>query len=151
MEVILLENIRKLGTLGERVTVRSGYGRNYLIPQGKAVSATKENIAKFEERRHELEKLAQDSKTAALTRAEMLSKIGSITISAHASPEGKLYGSVGTTEIVNALKQSEITIARKEIRLPAGPLRILGEHEVAIHLHSEVTASIRVQVVSAET
>lgn len=150
MEVILLEKVKNLGTLGDCVRVRSGFGRNYLIPQGKAVSATKSNIAKFEARRSELEKKAEEVLSAAKSRAEAILKVGTLTIPARTSTEGKLYGSVGTSDIVEALAKLNVAVERKEIRLPSGPLRFLGEYDVVIQLPSEVASSIRVQVVAQE-
>lgn len=150
MEVILLEKIMNLGTLGDRVRVRSGFGRNYLVPQGKAVSATKDNIAKFEARRSELENKAEEVLSVATKRAEAISKVGTLSIPARTSTEGKLYGSVSTTDIIDALAKLNIAVERKEIRLPSGPLRSIGEYEVAIQLHSEVVTPIRVNVVAQE-
>ncbi len=150
MNVILLEKINKLGDLGDQVKVKSGFGRNYLIPSGKAVSATTENIAKFQARRAELEKQHQETLAAAGERAEKLNDIN-ISISRKASAEGKLYGSIGTVDIVEAVvDQSGVDLAKHEVRLPEGPIRDIGEYKLAIQLHADVSATITVNVVSEE-
>lgn len=142
MEIILLEKIANLGNMGEKVNVKPGYGRNYLVPQGKAAAATAENIAEYEARRVELEKASADSLTAARARREELhEKV--ITITSHAGEEGKLFGSVGTADIAHALTESGITVERHEVRLPEGAFRVIGEHEVMIQLHTDVDATIK--------
>ncbi|HFC53163.1 MAG TPA: 50S ribosomal protein L9 [Gammaproteobacteria bacterium] len=149
MEVILLERIGKLGDLGEKVEVKAGYGRNYLIPQGKAVPATKENLASFEARRAELEKRAAEALAAAQARADRLVELGPVTITHQAGEGGKLFGSVSTSDIADAVTAAGVEISRKEVRLPEGPLRMTGEHEVDIQLHSLLTQQIKV-IIEAE-
>jgi large subunit ribosomal protein L9 len=149
MEVILLEKIHNLGNLGDQVKVKSGYGRNFLIPGGKAVSATPDNIKKFEARRAELEQVQAESLNKAQARAELINKV-SITLSRKAGPEGKLFGSVGTVDISEAVAQTGVTLAKHEVRLPHGPFRTVGEHEVAVHLHADVEATIKLCIVAEE-
>ena len=150
MDVILLEKIHKLGDLGDKVKVKSGFGRNYLIPSGKAVSATTENIAKFEARRAELEKLHQEALTLANRRAEKLNDLN-ISISRRASAEGKLYGSIGTVDIVEAVnQQTDVELVKHEVRLPDGPIRNIGEHKLIIQLHADISSTIIVNIVPAE-
>ncbi len=149
MEVILLERIGKLGDLGEKVEVKAGYGRNYLIPQGKAVPATEENLASFEARRAELEKRAAEALAAAQERADRLAELGPVTITHQAGEGGKLFGSVSTSDIAGAVTAAGVEITRKEVRLPEGPLRMTGEHEVDIQLHSLLTQQIKV-IIEAE-
>jgi large subunit ribosomal protein L9 len=146
MEVILLEKIGKLGSLGDKVNVKAGYGRNYLIPTGKAVPATASNVAKFEERRAELEKAAAEALAAAQARAEALNGL-SVTIASKAGDEGKLFGSIGTRDIAEALTAAGQEVCKSEVRLPEGALRHIGEFEVAVQLHSEVMTSVTVVVV----
>lgn len=149
MQVILLEKIDNLGGIGDMVKVKSGYARNFLLPKGKATVATPENIARFEERRAELEKKAADEISQAKTRA---AKIDGqvIRITAQAGPEGKLFGSIGTVDIAEACASLGVEIERSEVRLPDGPLRVIGEHDVEIHLHSEVNAALKVVVESPD-
>ncbi len=149
MEVILLEKIRNLGELGERVRVRPGYARNYLLPQGKAVPATPENVAAFEARRRELEEAAARALAEAEARREALAG-QVIEIAARVGGEGKLFGSVGAPDIVEAAKARGLRLERREIRLPQGPLRQVGEHEVAIQLHPDVETTIVVRIVPEE-
>ncbi|MBN1378885.1 MAG: 50S ribosomal protein L9 [Gammaproteobacteria bacterium] len=144
MEVILLDKVTNLGTLGDKVKVKNGYARNFLIPSGKAKPATAENIKEFEAIRAELEKKASDATAAAMSRKERIEALGSLTIKAKAGTEGKLFGSVGTFDIAEASKAAGIEIEKSEVRLPLGNLRELGEHEVSIHLHGEVDASIKI-------
>lgn len=148
MEVILLEKIEHLGAMGDRVKVKPGYGRNYLIPKGKAASATAENIAAFEARRAELEKAAADALAGAQARRDQLDGLV-VRVSAKAGDEGKLFGSVGTLDIAHAIADAGVKVERHEIRLPDGPLRNVGEHPVHLHLHSDVNVEINV-VVEAE-
>ncbi len=148
MQVILLEKMGKLGGLGDKVNVKPGYGRNYLIPYGKAVSATAANLANFETRRAELEKAAAEGKSAAQIRAQALEG-KEITIKAKAGEEGKLFGSIGAKDIAQALSCDAVEIEKSEVRLPEGALRQLGEHEIDIHLHSEINVTVKV-VVEAE-
>jgi large subunit ribosomal protein L9 len=150
MEVILLENIRNLGGLGDKVDVRAGYGRNFLIPQGKAVPANKENIAAFEARRAELEAKAKAELEAAQARAAKLEDF-SVTITSKAGDEGKLFGSIGTRDIEEAVNAiSDVELEKSEIAMPEGPIRNIGEYEYVVTLHSEVTADIKVIVVAEE-
>ena len=149
MEVILLEKIQNLGNLGDQVKVKAGYGRNYLIPHGKAVSATRANIEKFEARRAELEKNQAEQLEISQVRAEQLKQV-SITIARKAGAEGKLFGSVGTADISEAVKQTGVELAKHEVRLPDGPFRITGEYTVDVHLHADVEASIKLIIVAEE-
>lgn len=148
MEVILLEKIGKLGDLGDKVSVKPGYGRNFLIPQGKAVPATRDNIEKFEARRTELETAASESLAAAEIRAGQLQEVGVITIAANAGEEGKLFGSVGTRDIADAVAATGVELNKSEVRLPEGALRELGEYQVEVHLHSDVDVAIELHVVA---
>lgn len=148
MEVILLEKVRNLGKLGDKVQVKSGYGRNYLIPQNKAVYATEKSIELFEKRREELEKNAQQNLSAAEQRAAKLNDT-TLIIKAMASDEGKLYGSVGVNEIKDALVERNIEINKREIVLPEGPLHSVGNFVVEIHVHSDVIANLQIEVVAS--
>lgn len=146
MEVILLERIHRLGELGEKVKVKPGYGRNYLVPQRKAIPATAENIAKFEEQRAELERAQADSLAKAEARAEALRDL-EVTIAAKAGAEGKLFGSVGTADIADAVVAAGLEAEKREVRLPEGALREIGEFEVELHLEAEVDVTIKVNIV----
>jgi len=148
MEVILLENIGNLGVLGDRVEVKGGFGRNYLIPQGKAVPATESAIAAFEARRADLEAAAATALAAAEARAATINALGLISIAANAGDEGKLFGSIGTRDIAEALTAAGCEVDKSEVRLPEGALRELGEYEVSVQVHSEVTAMVAVAVVA---
>lgn len=148
MEVILLEKVGKLGNIGDRVNIKAGYGRNFLVPQGKAVYATADNIAEFEARRAELEQAAAEKKSAAEARAAQLAALPALTLTAHAGDEGKLFGSIGTQDIADAVTAAGVEISRSEVRLPEGALRELGEYEVDIQLHSEVTQPVQLSVVA---
>jgi large subunit ribosomal protein L9 len=147
MNVILLERVQNLGDLGDQVSVKAGYGRNFLIPQGKAVSASKENVAKFEERRAELEKAAAEKLAAAEARKTALEAL-EITITQQAGDEGKLFGSVGTHDIAEAITAAGTEVSRAEVRLPEGSLRQVGDYEIDIDLHSDVTATVKLSVVA---
>jgi large subunit ribosomal protein L9 len=147
MEVILLDKIRHLGNMGDRVSVKPGYGRNYLIPQSKAVSATEANIAKFEARRAELEKAATEALQASQARADALVAL-KITIPAKAGDEGKLFGSIGTMDLVRAIGAAGVTVTKSEIRLPNGPLRQIGDFDIHVQLHSDVMTYVKVSVVA---
>jgi len=149
MEVILLEKIQNLGKLGDKVRVKAGYGRNFLIPSGKAVSATTANIEKFEARRAELEKHETELLQKAQTRAGQLNQV-SVTIARKAGTEGKLFGSVGTADITEAVMATGVELAKHEIRLPEGPFRTIGEFTVDIHLHADVGSAIRINIVAEE-
>ena len=147
MEVILLEKVSNLGGLGDKVNVRPGYGRNFLIPQGKAVSATEQNVAAFEARRAELEKAAADIMAAAQARADKLEGM-TVTIASNAGDEGKLFGSVGTQDIADACTAAGVEVAKSEVRMPTGAIREVGEFDIDIQLHSDVTATVKVAVVA---
>ena len=146
MEVILLETIAKLGDLGDKVNVKSGYGRNFLIPQKKAVPATAENLEVFEARRSELEKVAGDKLVEAQRRAEMINSLA-ISVEAKAGEEGKLFGSITVRDISEAAEAKGAILEKSEIRLPDGPIRVLGEFEINVHLHPEVDAKLKLSVV----
>jgi len=147
MEVILLEKIGKLGGLGDKVTVKAGFGRNYLVPQGKAVPATAGNVEKFEARRAELEAAAAEKLSAAQARAEALEGLN-VSIVSKAGDEGKLFGSIGTRDIAEAATAAGNDVCKSEVRLPEGALRNVGEFEVALQLHPEVSTVINVTVVA---
>lgn len=147
MNVILLEKVHNLGDLGETVNVRSGYGRNFLIPGGKAVAATPENVAKFEARRAELEQIAAEKVAQATARKEVLEGLV-INIAHKAGEEGKLFGSVGTADIADAATATGNKVEKREIRLPNGVIRQLGEYDIEVELHSEVVATLKVNIVA---
>ncbi len=149
MEVILLKKVANLGNIGDRVSVKSGYGRNFLLPQGQATLATVSNIAKFEAQRSELEKKAAADLKNAETRAAAL-KDFRLTITAKAGSEGKLFGSIGTSDVAEALTREGHAVERSEVRMPAGPIRVTGEQVLAIHLHTDVNVDVTVIVVGAE-
>jgi large subunit ribosomal protein L9 len=149
MQVILLEKIDNLGGIGDLVKVKPGYARNFLVPKGKATVATPDNIAKFEERRAELEKRASAELNTAKARAKKLEG-QAVRIRAQAGPEGKLFGSIGTVDIAEAISALGFEVERSEVRLPEGPLRVVGDHEVELHLHSDVNVTITVAVESAD-
>ncbi len=149
MEVILMEDIANLGELGDKVTVKSGYGRNYLIPQHKAVPATRENIKIFEERRAELEHIAEEKLTEAKRRAEQINGLD-ITLTVKAGDEGKLFGSVTVRDIADAAQERGVEIENSEIRLPEGPIRQLGEYEIDVQLHPEVNAVLKLGVIAEQ-
>jgi large subunit ribosomal protein L9 len=146
MEVILLEKVDNLGQLGDKVVVRSGYGRNFLIPSGRAVAATTENLKAFEARRAELEKQAAERLAAASARKEQLDGLA-ITIRHRAGDEGRLFGSVGTSDIAEAVAATGVALDRQEVRLPAGPFRVAGEYDVTVHLHADVNATLKLTIV----
>jgi large subunit ribosomal protein L9 len=146
MNVILLERISNLGDLGEEVAVKGGFARNFLIPQGKAVRASKENREVFEARRAELERVAQERLGGAQARAAKLTGV-SVTIAAKSGEEGKLYGSVGTHDIAEALTALGTEVGKSEVRLPQGPIRMIGEYDIDLHLHSDVEATVKIVVV----
>ena len=148
MEVILLEKVENLGNLGDRVNVKAGYGRNFLIPGGKATPATEEHIKAFEARRAELEKAAAELLASAEARRAQLEGMR-VTIKAKAGDEGKLFGSVGTSDIAEAVTAAGVAIERHEVRMPRGAFRQIGEYPVDVHLHTDVTTEITV-VVEAE-
>jgi large subunit ribosomal protein L9 len=148
MEVILLDNVGSLGGLGDRVDVKPGYGRNFLIPQGKAVPATPENVEKFEARRAELEAAAAATLDAAQKRAEGIQALEQVQIAATAGEEGKLFGSVGTRDIAEALTAAGCETDKAEVRLPDGAIRELGEYEIMIQLHAEVATTANIAIVA---
>lgn len=148
MELILLEKVQNIGDLGDTVTVKPGFGRNYLLPQGKAVPATKENVARFEAQRAELEKAAQEKLADAEKRAEALTGLV-VHIAANASEEGKLYGSIGPREVSNALADAGHEVEKAEVIMSEGPVRFTGEFEINLQLHADVESQIKL-VVEAE-
>lgn len=149
MDVILLQKVANLGNIGDRVKVRSGYGRNYLLPQGKATLATPANVAKFEVRRAELEKVAREQFGDAELRAKAFEAF-KLTITAKAGSEGKLFGSIGTADIAEAATKAGQKLARSEVRLPNGPLRVVGDHSVSLHLHTDVNVPLAISIVAEE-
>ncbi|MEE8057633.1 MAG: 50S ribosomal protein L9 [Pseudomonadales bacterium] len=149
MHVILLEKVGKLGDLGDKVAVKAGFGRNYLIPYGKAVPATAANVADLESRRAELEAAAVQKRGGAEARAARLAEVA-ITITANAGEEGKLFGSIGTRDIAGAINAAGVEVNKSEVRLPTGTIRELGEYEVNIQLHAEVTQAIKLSVVQED-
>jgi large subunit ribosomal protein L9 len=149
VHVILLQKVANLGNIGDRVKVRSGFGRNFLLPQGKATLATPENTARFEARRAELERLAREHLTSASERAEAM-KDFRLTIPAKAGTEGKLFGSIGTADVAEACSKAGFKVERSEVRLLSGPLRTLGEHVISLHLHADVDVPLTVAIVPEE-
>ena len=147
MEVILLEKVGKLGSIGDKVSVKAGFGRNYLIPQKKAVSATAANVAEFEARRAELEAAAAEKLTGAEARAAQLAEL-EITISSVAGDEGKLFGSIGTRDLADAITAAGVEVTKAEVKLPEGALREVGEYEIDIQLHTDVTQAVKLTVVA---
>ena len=149
MEVILLTKVDNLGDLGDKVKVKPGYARNYLVPSGKAKFATAENLAEFEARRAELEKIAAEALAQAEARKAELEGT-KITITARSAGEGKLFGSVGTVDIANAMQEAGRAIEKKEIRLPSGAFRHAGEYQIDIHLHTDVNVTIDLEIIGEE-
>ncbi|MCB1863981.1 MAG: 50S ribosomal protein L9 [Chromatiales bacterium] len=149
MDVILLEKVGRLGKLGDTVKVKSGYARNFLIPGGHAVPATADNVAAFESRRAELEQAEAEARSAAEARKTTI-EAQTVTIACRVGDEGRLFGSVGVTDIVDALETAGVEIERSEVRMGDGPLRHLGEHEVVVHLHADVNATLNVVLVAEE-
>jgi len=147
MEVILLEKVGKLGGLGDKVTVKSGFGRNFLMPFGKAVPANEANIAEFEARRAELEKAAAERLATAEALAAKLNDL-SITITSKAGDEGKLFGSIGVRDVADAITAAGVEVSKSEVRLPEGPLRNVGDYEIDLQLHSDVIATVNLAVVA---
>jgi large subunit ribosomal protein L9 len=148
MEVILLDKIAKLGGLGDQVSVKSGFARNYLFPQGKAVIASKANVEHFEARRAELEKQLADAATAAQARADKLTELAEVTIASKAGEEGKLFGSIGTRDIADAITEAGVEVTKAEVRLPHGAIRETGEFEIVIHVHADIDATVKVNVIA---
>ncbi|HEY6483742.1 MAG TPA: 50S ribosomal protein L9 [Steroidobacteraceae bacterium] len=149
MEIILLQKVANLGNIGDRVKVKSGFGRNFLLPQGKATLATADNVARFEARRAELERAAQDHFSSAEQRAASM-KDFKLVINAKAGTEGKLFGSIGTSDIAEAATRAGFPVQRSEVRLPNGALRTIGEHSVNLHLHADVDVPLAVTIVAEE-
>jgi large subunit ribosomal protein L9 len=149
MNVILLENVENLGSIGDLVKVKPGYGRNYLLPQGKAALATPENMKEIEARRAELEKAAAEELAAAKTRAGAIEGM-ELVIPANAGPEGKLFGSVGPIDIADAFEKVQVEVERSEVRMPEGPIQELGDFTIGVHLHPEVDVDITVRVVETD-
>lgn len=145
MEVILLERIRNLGDLGQQVKVKAGFGRNFLIPQGKAIPANDANVQQFEVRRAELEARAKEILDEAQRRADKLN-IMQVRIEALASDEGKLYGSIGPVEIAHAITEAGEEVLKREVEMPEGPIHEIGEYDIAVAVHSDVTASVKVLI-----
>jgi len=149
MNVILLDNIENLGKIGDLVSVKAGYGRNFLLPKGKAALATKDNIVEFEAKRAGLEKAAAEELTAAKARAELVQGM-ELVIPANAGSEGKLFGSIGPIDIAEAFSKVGVEVGRSEIRLPDGPLHETGDFNVGLHLHPEINVDITVKVVAED-
>jgi large subunit ribosomal protein L9 len=147
MNVILLEKVGKLGNIGDQVSVKAGFGRNFLIPQGKAVPATEANVAEFEARRADLEAAAAEKKAAAEARAAQLAELA-VTIEAKAGDEGKLFGSLGTRDLANAITAAGVEVAKSEVKLPEGTLREVGEYDIDLQLHAEVIQPVKVTIVA---
>ena len=148
MEVILLDKIAKLGGLGDKVTVKSGYARNYLLPKGKAVFASSANVEHFEARRADLEKKLAETLSAAEARAAKLAALGEVTIASKAGDEGKLFGSIGTRDIADAITEAGVEVTKAEVRLPLGTIRETGEFDIAIHLHNDVDTNVKLVVIA---
>ena len=149
MNVILLDNVENLGKIGDLVKVKPGYGRNYLLPQGKAALATPENIKQIETRRVELEKAAAEELANARSRATVIEGT-ELVIPANAGSEGKLFGSVGPIDIADAFSKVQIEVERSEVRMPEGPIHTIGEFDIGVHLHPEVDATVKIRVVAAD-
>lgn len=147
MEIILLKKVGHLGELGDKVSIRPGYGRNFLIPQGYAVPATDANLKAFEERRAELERQAAETLSAAEARREKLDGLR-VTIARKAGEEGRLFGSVGTGDIAAAVVELGHPLEKQEVRLPEGPFRAAGEYEVVVHLHADADATLNLEIVA---
>jgi len=150
MNVILLDKIANLGSLGDQVSVKSGYARNFLFPQGKAVPATKSNVELFEQRRAEYEAKVADQLTAAEARAEKVNALETVIVSSKAGDEGKLFGSIGTRDIADAVTAAGVEVKKSEVLMPNGTLREVGEFDIELHLHADVFANITLKVVPAE-
>ena len=149
MKVILLDRVENLGAIGDLVSVKSGYGRNYLIPNGKAALATAKNIKELEKKKEELERRAAEQLEAANSRGDLIKGM-SLTVSANVESEGKLYGSVGPVDIVEAFEKVGVSVERSEIRMPDGPIRDVGESEISLHFHSDVDIPVTLNVVSED-
>jgi len=147
VEVILLEKMRNLGALGDKVKVKPGFARNFLVPKGKAVYATKENLAKVEQRRAELEKIDAEKMREAQARQKVINELNAITITAKSGEEGKLFGSIGSRDIVSALEKAGVAVEKREIRLPEGALRLVGEYAIEIELEGDLVAIVKINIV----
>lgn len=150
MQVILLDKIARLGGLGDTVEVKSGFARNYLIPQGKAVMATKANVEMFEARRAELEAKLADVLAAAQARAAQVEALEAVVIESKSGDEGKLFGSIGTRDVADVITAAGVAVAKSEVRMPEGALRYTGEYEIAVQLHADVKTTVKIQVVAAK-
>ncbi|WP_032114366.1 50S ribosomal protein L9 [Candidatus Arsenophonus nilaparvatae] len=148
MQIILLDKVANLGSLGDKVDVKAGYARNYLVPLGKAVPATKKNVEFFEARRAELEAKLADVLAVAEWRAEKINSLVTVTIASKAGDEGKLFGSIGTRDIAQAVTAAGVEVMKSEVRLPNGVLRTVGEHEVNFQVHSDVFAKLNVNIIA---
>ncbi|HAB79011.1 MAG TPA: 50S ribosomal protein L9 [Glaciecola sp.] len=148
MNIILLDKVANLGGLGDQVSVKSGYARNFLFPQGKAVPATKLNVEKFEARRAELEAKIAEVLAVAQARADQLTALEPVSIAAPAGDEGKLFGSIGTRDIADAVSAAGVKVTKAEVKLPTGTLRDLGEYDIDVQLHAEVTTTVKVVIVA---
>jgi large subunit ribosomal protein L9 len=147
MNIILLDKIANLGGLGDQVSVKAGYARNFLFPQGKAVPATQANVAHFEAQRAELEAKLAETLAAAQARADKIGALSTVTIATKAGDEGKLFGSIGTRDIADAVTEAGVEVVKSEVRLPNGVLREVGEFDIAIQVHGEVTATIKLEII----
>ena len=147
MEVILLEKVGKMGVLGDTVNVKSGYARNFLFPTGKAVVATADNVKLFEDRRAELMKAEQEKLASAQARADQLAEV-ELTVTANAGDEGKLFGSIGPRDVADLVSATGVEIEKSEVKMPEGPIRAVGEYQIAVQLHPEVTSEIHIIVVA---
>ena len=150
MEIILLENIENLGSVGDKVNVKSGFARNFLVPQGKAKMATEANLAEFEARRAELVKAAANAQQAADIRKQEIEALAVIEITARVGSEGKLFGSVGVADVSDAIATLGLTVEKSEIRMPEGALRVVGEHVIDVHLYADVDAQVTVNIIGEE-
>jgi len=150
MEVILMENIENLGSVGDKVNVKAGFARNYLVPHGKAKMATAENLAEFEASRVELEKAAAEARATAETRKQAIEGLGVIEITARVGSEGKLFGSIGVGDVCDAIETLGGDVQKSEVRMPEGALRVIGEHIVDIHLYTDIDTQVTVNIIGEE-
>jgi large subunit ribosomal protein L9 len=150
MEVILMESVENLGAVGDKVNVKSGFARNYLVPQGKAKMATAANLAEFEARRAELEAMAAEAGQVAQQRKLQIEALGAIDVTARVGTEGKLFGSVGVADVVDAIATRDVIVEKSEIRMPEGALRVVGEHQVDIHLYTDVDTQVTINIIGEE-
>ena len=150
MEVILMENVENLGSVGDKVNVKSGFARNYLVPHGKAKMATAANLAEFEAIRVELEKAAADARQAAEARKQEIEALGAIEITARVGSEGKLFGSIGVADVSDSIASLGSNVEKSEIRMPEGALRTVGEHIVDIHLYTDIDTQVTVNIIGEE-